>query len=70
MDIYYVNKNTDNPGRHNEIHKVGCYWFPAKGNRTYLGKLSNCNDALKEAEKHYPNNVNGCKYCCYNCHKQ
>ena len=68
MDIYYVNKNTDNPKGLNEIHKVGCYWFPKPENRIHLGKLSNYNDALKEAEKHYPNNVDGCKHCCSECH--
>lgn len=66
MDAYYVNKNAQDNGDH-EVHKINCEWLPDTSNRLYLGQFSNCQDAVKEAKKHYPKS-NGCFYCSRDCH--
>ena len=66
MDSYYVNKNAQANGDH-EVHKYGCSYLPETANRQYLGKFSNCHDAVKEAKKTYPQS-NGCYYCSNACH--
>ncbi|RJP61089.1 MAG: hypothetical protein C4539_20410 [Ignavibacteriales bacterium] len=68
MPSYYVNKNDQSTGEH-EVHKDGCTYLPEEQNRKYLGVYSNCQDAIKEAKKDYYN-VDGCYYCCYECHKR
>ena len=65
---YYVNKNAQDAGEH-EVHTEDCKHLPSTNNREYLGYFNNCQDAIKEAEKHY-DNVDGCKYCCKPCHKK
>lgn len=69
MARYYVNQNTYNPGNHNEVHKEGCTWLQFIANKIDLGFHDNCQSALKAAEIHYPNNVDGCSTCCNECHK-
>ncbi|WP_153639530.1 hypothetical protein [Prolixibacter sp. NT017] len=66
MDSYYVNKNAQANGDH-EVHKYGCSYLPEAANRQYLGKFSNCHDAVKETKKTYPQS-NGCYYCSNACH--
>ena len=67
MAKYYVNKNAQNNGDH-EVHKeTGCNYLPEAQNRQYLGEFSNCQDAVKEARKTYPQS-NGCYYCSPECH--
>lgn len=67
MDNYYVNKNAQSNGDH-EVHKGSCIWLPDVDNRIYLGYFSNCRDAMREAKKYY-SDVDGCYYCCEECHK-
>ena len=67
MDYYYVNKNAQSTGEH-EVHVSGCSHLPDSENRLYLGLFSNCQDAVKEANKIYLN-VDGCYYCCRPCNK-
>ena len=69
MDQYCVNKNTDNPGGHHEVHTLNCSSIPTALNRIYLGMFDSCRDALIEAGKQFPNNVDGCVHCCIECHK-
>lgn len=64
MDKYYVNPNAQSTGEH-EVHKEGCSYFPDEP--IYLGEYSSCWDAVAEAGKYY-SNVDGCYYCCPNCH--
>jgi hypothetical protein len=64
MDQYYVNDNAQNTGEH-EVHKENCSFFPQ--NRTYLGYFSNCKEAVDKARDHY-SNVDGCAFCCPQCH--
>ena len=65
---YYVNKNAQPTGEH-EVHTSICYWLPTPENRILLGDFSTCFEALIAARKYY-SNVDGCKYCCPNCHKK
>lgn len=66
MANYYVNRNQQSTGEH-EVHKSGCEYLPDAQNRVYLGEHSNCQDAVKKAKEYY-SNVDGCKYCCEECH--
>lgn len=63
---YYVNKNAQSKGEH-EVHTGSCSYLPDADNRIYLGDFSNCKEAVKEARKYY-DNVDGCYYCCNDCH--
>ena len=66
MSFYYVNKNSQPNGDH-EVHKTGCNFFPHKDNAGYLGKFSNCHDAVSEAKRR-GYKANGCYYCSKECH--
>ncbi|MGI9548461.1 MAG: hypothetical protein ACR2M7_00555 [Bdellovibrionales bacterium] len=66
MSIYYVNKNAQSSGEH-EVHTSGCPHPPDQSNRDFLGNYSLCFLAVQEARKKYPN-VDGCAYCCPDCH--
>jgi hypothetical protein len=68
MKNYYVNNLPQRNGDH-EVHLEHCSFLPLSQNRTYLGSFSNCNDAVKEAKKHYKQ-VDGCYYCSKECHTQ
>jgi hypothetical protein len=61
---YYVNRDAQVNGDH-EVHKLGCRYSPS--NRMYLGDFDYCEDAIREAMKSYVQ-VNGCYYCCEDCH--
>lgn len=64
MEHYYVNDKPQNTGEH-EVHKEGCIFLPS--DRTYLGYLFNCQEALIKARNIY-SNVDGCKTCSNACH--
>ena len=66
MKKYYVNKKVQPNGDH-EVHTSDCEYLPNPENRIYLGEFSNCEDAVKEAKKHYTQS-NGCYYCSNGCH--
>jgi hypothetical protein len=68
MDAYYITRETNNLGGHNEVHKSDCQSMPSFENRIFLGNFTSCNDAIDEAEKHFPNNTDGCNICCPRCH--
>jgi hypothetical protein len=68
MPLYYVNKNSQSTGEH-EVHKSDCSYIPDSENRLSLGYCTDCKEAIKEAKKHY-DNVDGCYYCCNECHKK
>ena len=63
MDSYYVNRKAQVNGD-NEVHKNSCAFIPEKHNRLYLGYLANCQKALAEASKTYPDTATLCRYCC------
>ncbi len=66
MPAYYVNQIPQSNGDH-EVHISTCIFLPNLENRMYLGDFIDCQKALKEAEKHYPQS-NGCYYCSRECH--
>lgn len=66
MATYYVNDNAQNTGEH-EVHKEGCSYMPIQSNLKYLGDYSNCRDAVRKAKEYYAS-VDGCYYCCNECH--
>jgi hypothetical protein len=66
MALYYVNDIAQSNGDH-EVHKDGCRWMPAPGNRTYLGDFQSCGPAVAVAKVRYPR-ADGCYHCCPDCH--
>lgn len=69
MKKYYVNDNAQANGDH-EVHtpSILCSYMPDHANRTYLGEFDTCKEAVREAKKKH-DQVNGCYYCCNECHK-
>jgi len=66
MAVYYVNRNAQENGDH-EVHKYRCSFLPEENNRILLGDFYTCFDAVRVAKKIYLK-VNGCFYCCNECH--
>lgn len=68
MPNYCVNKNAQPTGEH-EVHNVtaNCNYLPLPSNRLDLGWHADCESAIKKAKNHY-SNVDGCYYCCKECH--
>ena len=66
MNDYYVNKNQQSNGDH-EVHILGCSWMVNMENFIYLGTFYNCHEAVQAAKRYYLQ-VNGCYYCCRQCH--
>lgn len=69
FDCYLNRDNTENPNRNHEVHKSTCRYLPSPVNRIYLGSFSSCAEAIKVARRYY-NNVDGCAFCCPDCHRQ
>jgi len=68
MPSYYVNRNAQSTGEH-EVHRDGCPTPPLYSNRQPLGYFATCRPAVVEARKYY-DNVDGCAYCCPDCHRR
>ncbi len=66
MEKYYVNKNAQSNGDH-EVHTYSCKRGAKEENRINLGFHKDCYGALKEAGQKYEQ-VDGCAYCCDECH--
>lgn len=66
MPNYYVNNNQQSTGEH-EVHQENCSYFPYPRNAIYLGEFSYCQSAIAAAKIYYQN-VDGCYYCCNECH--
>ena len=67
MERYCVNENSDEHGYH-EVHKVTCDHLPEAQKQYDLGYCSSCHAALVKAEQRF-SQVDGCYFCCYECHK-
>jgi len=67
MAMYYVNMEAQDNGDH-EVHTSTCSRLPDPENRKYLGSFTKCEDALKEARRHYTQ-VDGCYHCSLDCHR-
>jgi hypothetical protein len=68
MPYYIVNKREQPNGDH-EVHDTtkGCNRMPETQNQLDLGYHSNCRNAVSKAKETY-HQVNGCYYCCEECH--
>ena len=70
MRHYFLNTNAQLTGEH-EIHREGCKYLPSVENRIRLGKHSSCFPALTTAWALKPSwDIDGCYFCCHDCHKQ
>lgn len=70
MEKYILNLNNQKTGEH-ELHTENCNHIPKPENRIVIGSFENCKKALQEAEKRFPNKtIDGCKFCCPECHKK
>ncbi|UMR99275.1 hypothetical protein AOY87_14085 [Escherichia coli] len=64
---YYVNMNAQPNGDH-EVHTSDCTYMPSTVSRMYPGYLDNCGDAVGRARAAGIQQVNGCYFCCSECH--
>jgi hypothetical protein len=67
MKRYYANSNPDPNGYH-KVHPETCDRLPTINSRRDLGYCSSCSEAVTK-EKQYYIWVDGCHYCCPECHK-
>lgn len=67
-NYYYVNNNPQADTGDHEVHKDGCEWLAMAKSKIYLGYFTNCKDAIAKAKTVYAR-VDGCAYCCKECHK-
>lgn len=66
MAYYYVNMTPQPTGEH-EVHISTCTYLKQAHNKFPLGECSSCAEAIQKAKVLY-NNVDGCFYCCPQCH--
>lgn len=71
MDSYIV--NSEAPGGDHEVHNItqGCGHLPNPENWISLGQHPDCHSAVRAAKRELPGEfqtVNGCYYCCNDCH--
>lgn len=66
MKDYYVNTNSQTTGEH-EVHSSECCYLPSELNRIYLGSFLTNKEAVEKA-KYYYHDVDGCYFCCNDCH--
>jgi len=69
MSKYIINKNTQPTGE-NEVHREAvCDHLPFPENRILVGYFDTCRQAIAEAKAKWPSNtIDGCAYCCPECH--
>ncbi len=68
MPYYLVNRNAQPTGEH-EVHESNCGHMPDLLNRQDLGFHGTCKGAVQAAKSYY-DNVDGCYYCCNDCHSR
>lgn len=75
MNPYIINKNQQDStnGKNFEVHnKNTCKKLPLISNQIDLGYHQNCQDAIREAKRRFPNEaefIDGCYFCSNPCHK-
>lgn len=70
MDSFIINKQSQNNGDH-EVHNItkGCSYLPDPKNQIGLGDHESCTEAVELAKKTWSDErINGCYYCCNECH--
>lgn len=76
MARYLINKNKQDSesGENFEVHNEDiCVRLPDLKNRIQLGNFTNCDSAMVVAKKKWPSqksNIDGCYYCCEDCHEE
>lgn len=70
MPNYCVNRQAQPSGEH-EVHNTSssCSYLPSIENRIDLGWHPDCRSAIQKAKDYY-SNVDGCYYCCRECHSR
>lgn len=67
MANYYIHTLKDAQGDH-EVHIETCTRLPLVTNREHLGNFNHCRDAVSKAKEKGYKPVNGCYWCCRECH--
>ena len=70
MPNFILNKNAQKNGDH-EVHNTtsGCSFMPKPENQLPMGTHVGCQGAVANAKQINPNHrINGCYYCCRECH--
>lgn len=70
MPSFIINKNAQSNGDH-EAHNTTypCNHMPNPENQIALGEHNSCHGAVAAAKQKWPNKrINGCAYCCNECH--
>jgi len=70
MPRFVINKKPQANGDH-EVHNAstGCSYMPLPENQIDLGTHSTCHGAVAQAKRQWPDSrINGCYYCCNECH--
>lgn len=66
MAYYYVNMTAQPTGEH-EVHTSTCPYLHQAHSKLPLGECRDCAEAIRKAKTVY-SNVDGCYYCCPQCH--
>ena len=67
-----MNENAQPNGDY-EVHKAGCSHMPDSANQQDLGEHATCDTAVALAKTNNPDkvaNIDGCFYCCKDCHEK
>lgn len=70
MARFIINRNAQ-PNGDNEVHNAttGCDFMPSPENQIDLGIHVNCHGAVAYAKQQWSSHqINGCYYCCRECH--
>jgi len=76
MSKYILNQNQQDSdsGENYELHNEDtCHHLPDHSNRLAVGNYGNCHDAKRRAKELYPSksaDIDGCYYCCNDCHNE
>jgi hypothetical protein len=71
MPQFIVNSNAQPVSQDHEVHNktTGCSYMPQASNQIDLGYHASCHGAVTAAKGKLPGKrVNGCYYCCKECH--
>jgi hypothetical protein len=67
MTLYFVSAKNQANGDH-EVHTEACGLLPEREHCIELGEFPSCCNAVVAATRYFPH-VDGCFYCCRECHK-
>lgn len=78
MAKYILNRNQQDSksGSNNELHDEtpgACVRLPNQENRLDVGYYDTCHQAMAAAKQKYPSlsaSIDGCYYCCRDCHTE